>query len=355
MYYSIMGLSSANPFENEFRIEERDSLHGFEYIYPGDGLLYSIDNSLNDMYDLMLAYVFGDTASYYDLVMNLPMICDEAGYSPEVPISNDNLNAAIQRMGNNSIFGREMLLVDLQFLIGSINNLVSSLSFDFINFYMYLSRINFPKDHFEENTIFTTGHRCGVVFSSLTSYFTKAYSILDITAKLAYEFEHDPGSYKGLTKLRSKDVLFGSKKGLSLYKVPGTIFEVSDKSCISIIESLRNELVHNGTWDLFPKIYCEFDGDNPRRKYIYWPDFSQGHLACSINRKRFFSSAYTTNEALVAIHLEFLNRLAFTIDCMLIKYKKLLPKRSFEEATGFSVSDSTQQIIDYYNTIRKEG
>ena len=43
MYYSIMGLSSANPFENEFRIEERDSLHGFEYIYPGDGLLYQDD------------------------------------------------------------------------------------------------------------------------------------------------------------------------------------------------------------------------------------------------------------------------------------------------------------------------
>ena len=355
MYYSIVGLSSANPFENEFCIEERDSLHGFEYIYPGDSLLYGIDNSLNDMYDLMLEYVFGDIQAYYDLVYNLPRICDDAGYSPEAQISNDNLNTVIQRTGKNSIFGREMLLADLQFLIGSINNLVSSLSFDFINFYIFLSRIDFPKNHFDENTIYTTGHRCGVVFSSLTSYFTKAYSILDIMTKLAYEFEHDPGSYKGLTKLRSKDVLFGTKKDLSLFKVPGTIFEISDKSCISIIESLRNELVHNGTWELSPKIYCEFDGENPKRKYIYWPDFSQGHLACSINRKRFFSSAYTTNEALVAIHLEFLNRLAFTIDCMLIKYKKLLPKRSFEEATGFSVSDSTQQIIDYYNTIRKEG
>ena len=74
MYYSIMGLSSANPFENEFCIEERDSLHGFEYIYPGDSLLYGIDNSLNDMYDLMLEYVFGDIQAYYDLVYNLPRI-----------------------------------------------------------------------------------------------------------------------------------------------------------------------------------------------------------------------------------------------------------------------------------------
>ena len=139
MYYSIMGLSSPNPFENEFYIQERESLNGYEYIYPGYGILYDIDSSLNDMYDLMLAYVFGDTTSYYDLVMNLPMICDVAGYSPETQISNDNLNAVIQLMGKNSIFGREMLLTDLQFLIGSINNLVSSLSFDFINFYMYLS------------------------------------------------------------------------------------------------------------------------------------------------------------------------------------------------------------------------
>ena len=62
MYYSIMGLSSSKPFENEFYIEERESLHGFEYVYPGDGLLYGIDSSLNEMYDLMLIYVFGDTA-----------------------------------------------------------------------------------------------------------------------------------------------------------------------------------------------------------------------------------------------------------------------------------------------------
>lgn len=354
MYYSINGISSQTPIDGEFCIEEWESMRGVEYSYPGDNLLYDLDNTLNDMYDLMLKYVFADTDTYYSLIGSLPIIAEEAGYSPESQMSNDVLNSIIQRVGKNSIIGREMLLADLQFLIGSINNLASSLSFDFINFYVFLSKVDFSKDHLVGNTIYTTGHRSGIVFSSLTSYITKAYSILDMTTKLAYEFDKDPGSYKELTKLRSKDILFGAKKKLSLDKIPGTIFEDSNKSCIPIIKSLRHELVHNGAWDLFPKIYCEFKDDIPNRKYIYWPDFKEGHLACSINRKRFFSTSYTANEALVAIHLEFLNRLILTINLLYTKYSSKLTNRTFEEATGFSFEESMKQIKEYYDGFKKQ-
>ena len=152
----------------------------------------------------------------------------------------------------------------------------------------------------------------------------------------------------------STEFLFGKKKKLSLNNTPGTIFEDSNNSCIPIIESLRHELVHNGAWDLFPKIYCEFKEGIPKRKYIYWPDFKEGHLACSYNRKRFFSSSYTANEALVAIHLEFLNRLILTVDCLYAKYSSKLPKRTFKEATGFSFEESMKQIKEYYDGFKKQ-
>lgn len=59
---------------------------------------------------------------------------------------------------------------------------------------------------------------------------------------------------------------------------------------MSIIENLRNELVHNATWEMNSKVFVKVEAGKVIEKCIYMPDFSEeGYLITYKNRKRFFS------------------------------------------------------------------
>lgn len=241
-----------------------------------------------------------------------------------------------------------MMLVDLQGLLGAIQNLITAINSDFMNFYIQLTTIGEDSPSFETGTTWTSGYHCSIVFSLLTSYFTKAHSILDILTKLVHEFDKDPGTYSGLEKLRSKGILFGNRKWLSIDKVPNTVFDDSKKNCVYEIESLRNELVHNGTWEALEKVYIETQNGRIIKRFIFWPDFRENRLAVSGNRNKFFSSGKTVNEELLRIHVDLLKRLEYTLSYIKHHFAESLPDRSFEEIMKMNISDAKQQIQSYY-------
>ena len=351
MFYSINGIASCDRFEKEIIICVKDEVTGQLYDLWTKTSEHEIDGALVELYDLMLEYVFGDIESYYRIDHFLPSLTKLAGFDAESAMSSDSYNAMLQRINDNSLIKRDMLLVDLQFLIGPIQNLILSICKGFLNIYTCLSGITGNIQYFGNKTIFASGGNCEGVFSFLTSYFTKAYSILDITTKLAYEFQNDPGTYDDLKHLRSIDVLFGAKKRLSLYGEKDTIFE--ENSCINTIVSMRNELVHNGTWELRSKVYCEIRNDEIVRRFIPWPELRDGRLATVLNRRRFFSTNETVNEVLPVIHDEFMRRINITVKLMLEEYRTKLPHRSFSQTTGVSVEEGIQQILDFYNDLMK--
>ena len=112
--------------------------------------------------------------------------------------------------------------------------------------------------------------------------------------------------------MKCADVLWGTRKKLTINGMPGTLFEKCD--FISTIEALRNELVHNGTWELNPKKYIRFENGMVQERFMLFPDIQQGHLATVKSRKHFFSSGIKVNDILPCIHSEFKSRLLKTIE-----------------------------------------
>ena len=102
-----------------------------------------------------------------------------------------------------------------------------------------------------------------------------------------------------------------TQKKLDINETEGTIFEKCE--LISNVESIRNEIVHNGTWELTPKIYIRFNDGEEAERFMLFPDMEQGHLSTVINRRHFFSGNVKINDIFPAIHLEFKYRLMNTI------------------------------------------
>ena len=91
----------------------------------------------------------------------------------------------------------------------------------------------------------------------------------------------------------------------------GTVFEKCD--LISTIESLRNEVVHNGSWELNPKVFIAFERGFIRERYMLFPDILQGHLATVKNRRHFFGDGTKVNEILPQIHTNYRLRILNTL------------------------------------------
>lgn len=145
----------------------------------------------------------------------------------------------------------------------------------------------------------------------LETYFIKAYSILDILCKICYEIQEKQSDFSQYKKIKSADVLWGFRKKLLINETENTLFEKCD--LVSMIESLRNESVHNGTWELNPKIFVRYDEGIVGERFMLFPDMLQGRLATVKSRKHFFSKGIKVNSVLPCIHAEFKQRLLQTL------------------------------------------
>ena len=90
-----------------------------------------------------------------------------------------------------------------------------------------------------------------------------------------------------IKKLNSSKKIWGDRKNLKINGSIGTIFEKCET--ISIIESLRNEIVHNGSWEFSPKVFVVCENSKIIERFMLFPDIEQGRLATLQNRKHFLA------------------------------------------------------------------
>ena len=134
---------------------------------------------------------------------------------------------------------------------------------------------------------------------------------MDILCKICYEIQEKQSDFSQYKKIKSADVLWGFRKKLLINETENTLFEKCD--LVSMIESLRNESVHNGTWELNPKIFVRYDEGIVGERFMLFPDMLQGRLATVKSRKHFFSKGIKVNSVLPYIHAEFKQRLLQTL------------------------------------------
>lgn len=308
--------------DDEFGIQELDGILVVDRIaYPGDSIKYSLDTALVDMYDLFRDMLFEDIDQYYKEVSSLPIWVQAAGQNSDMPISADTFTHYINKSNIPNLF-RHLYLVDCQFLIGTVQNLLYAMETSFISFYQLIASISFSRDYSdftdENGTLYVLGPQSTQVSNTIETYFTKTYSILDLMCKICYEIQNLQTEFNEYQKTRSSKVLWGSKNKLQINGAKGTIFENCDM--ISSIVAIRNEIVHNGTWELNPKVFIRFENGEEAERYMLFPDMEQGHLATVKSRKHFFSSNIKINALLPTIHLEFKRRLLATLETIRCVY-----------------------------------
>ncbi|MEE0517732.1 MAG: hypothetical protein UC708_07610 [Anaerovoracaceae bacterium] len=299
----------------DFMIQELENASSNKYIYPGDSINYALEGECVCLYDTFRNIVFDNQDEYYREVYSLPIWVQDAGQNSDCSISAYTFEQWIRESKVPNLY-KHLYLVDCQFLVGTVQNLLCALEDTFIRYYKVIASFE-DDDRYSgdlidaDGTIMLLSETAIRAASMIETYFTKAYSILDIICKICYEIQFIQEDFDSYKKIKSADILWGARKKLTINNTENTIFEKCE--LISTIEAIRNEIVHNGTWELNPKIFIRFENEQVQERFMLFPDFTQGHLATVKSRKHFFSSGIKVNDILYQIHSEFKRRVLTTL------------------------------------------
>lgn len=318
--YCCNGMMKNIPYivndSEEFMIQELENISSNKYIYPGDSINYRLDGECVCLYDTFRDIVFDNQDEYYREVYSLPIWIQDAGQNSDCSIGANTFEQWIRESNVPNLY-KHLYLIDCQFLVGTVQNLLCALEDAFIRYYKIIASFE-EDDRYRDGlievdgTIMLLSETATHAASMIETYFTKAYSILDIICKICYEIEFIQEDFSSYKKIKSADVLWGARKKLTVNNTKNTIFEKCE--LISQIEAIRNEIVHNGTWELNPKIFIRYENGKVQERFMLFPDFVQGHLATVKSRKHFFSSRIKVNDILYQIHLEFKQRVLTTVE-----------------------------------------
>ena len=302
-------------FRDKFAVQEFNG----RYHYYNDYIVMKIDAEFVELYDIFGDMYFGDSKEYDQITANMPMVLSIGGHNSEVPVSKNKFLQMVDVYSSNiNDLYRYIYVDDCRYLISTVQNLLQAIEYCYVQYFIQISKVEFEIDLVQSSIFQQISQLSTHVAFFVETIFIKMYSVLDLLVKIIYELENPMTSFENITKLRSAEKLWGFRKNLSINNLQGSIFE--DCKIIRTIESLRNEVVHNGTWEFRAKVFVEVEGKNVVERYMLFPDLEDGRLASVKNRKHFFSSGKKVNEILVDIHDEFYRRLFFTIKYIKEKY-----------------------------------
>lgn len=292
-----------------------------KYIYTGDSIKYDLDSELVILYDKLRDLLFEDVDKYYSELDLMPVFVQDAGYDSDCALDKDMFLKLVNEYKDKvPDLYKHLYLVDIQFLIATIQNLLEGMDYSFTNFFVEISNIeleNYLTDK-TDAVLMINSQDSRYISALLESYFTKAYSILDILTKICYEFENKYDGFENYKKTKSANILWGDRKHLSIKDAADTVFIRSDT--IKLIESLRNEVVHNGSLEQNPKVYISYKNNEIVEKFMLLPDYTDGNLVAVKNRKHFFSNGNKVNDILPKLHIDYLQEILATIKYLNARY-----------------------------------
>jgi hypothetical protein len=152
------------------------------------------------------------------------------------------------------------------------------------------------------------------IFAYLNSIFIFLGSSFDILAKIVTELNQiDTINYTAYPNLKSKNILFGDNKNIPNSFINETIFERPE--IVRKIESIRNRIVHNGSFDFGQIIYTGYiEKKNDYESCIMFPDIKDGNFVSFKNRRNFYSKSNRINLLLPEILKEILELIHSTIE-----------------------------------------
>lgn len=314
-------------------VEARSNLG--RYFYPGDDIQYDLDSLCVTLYDTFQNAIFPSQDDYYKNYGLHPQWIYRAGMDSDFDMPKDVLvdcfSTPLQdEMAKRGLADEAILQIyseidakkfkyaytaDCQSLVNTLQELILGCHSSFVGFFKHLCSLH--ADAKMGGIYYECSAESRMVYSFLYSFIIQAYSSFDILTKIAYELENIRHCETSYAKLAAKCILYGDKKDLRI-DVVGTVFEKCRTT--TIIENLRNEIIHNATWEMNPKIFVTTDNTNITGRYIFMPDFTaEGTLVTFKNRKRFFADGRKVNDELPCLYFDVLHRIYTTVEKLIKK------------------------------------
>lgn len=223
-------------------------------------------------------------APYNDLFQEVPYFTCLSGLNSESALSKADFEKYLRLSTAFPEMNRFLYLYDVQKLVSSIQVCVKELMQIVGEFYRTLNiePLFYPPIHQNDGIRYNTSSTVTKLFAFLTFIFVRMHSLLDFIVKLAIEAKELPLDFTKYPKMRSLNEQFGGRKKVSFNKTKGTLFEECE--FITMIETLRNHLIHDGLLDDMPKAYERIEHGVAVERFVLFPDMTQGRLDRYVSR-----------------------------------------------------------------------
>lgn len=305
------------------------------FTYSYDSLIHEALNKLVLIYDVITCRYFPDYERYQSQCYNIPSIFLKAGLESDFPASKEDLEKYLGEYSRDKLLlkvvpdlNKFIYVGDCHYLVSSLQNLLEEVNRCFIKFYIKLAEagpLDTEIEGRDDGIYWSASSQIRDVHVCVENYFIKANAVLDLFCKIVYEIENIRDDFSIVPRFKSKDKLWSAKRFLKMNKLPGTIFEECD--IINMIIAIRNQVIHNGTLEIYPKMFYRLQNKQIIERFILFPDMEGAHFVTFKNRNHFYHNRHKVNDFLIAVHKEFLNRVLTTAESLL----KLYPIDSFYE------------------------
>lgn len=282
-----------------------------------------LDSLVNISYEL--SHVFKDRIFQgYDESANdvdmVPIWIRDAGNTAECGWTKDMFEKFVRKKDDETIH-RWLYYYDCDMLVCALCDRLKMISSLLKEFYKHFPCESPYKMEDFENVTIEVSSLDTINFACVNSVFLYLASSFDILSKIYVEFrDHEKLDFSKYPNMISRKVLLGSI-GKTNSDIAGTLFE--KPSCVKTISSIRDRLVHNGSFDFIQMVYDCYDGPNGHSEAaILFPDIENGLFVTSKNRKNFYSQSNRLNLLLPGLLTDVFDVMETTINKLSIIGKK---------------------------------
>lgn len=322
-FKTVEKLQTQNP--------EREECTKFTFYDERGQIIYSLFSDINmqivQLHQDVLHNVFTDI-DYYQIAGLLPVWLRDAGNSQESAMSKAIFEKLV-KSGNSYLVNKCLYYFDCEMLVNALQNRFNIIDCMLSQVYDVLTPTlkNDLKDY--DNVIFTINEESERVNAYINSIIINMASTCDIMTKVAAELsEMDKVKYDVYPKMRSANVLYGYAKKLpESLKKEGTFFADKRPAVITKVETIRDEIIHNGSLDFHALIYYGVKGETSE-KWILMPSFnSEGTFTSYNGRKKFYDDPTNTwNKGLPLMVIDFLSVVLLTLKTV----RSAFPKENYK-------------------------
>jgi len=314
LFLNLNGIPSVQPRQEGTPFLWFD-VQGVWRLSHGD-ISHDLENVCVQLHDSLRRAIM-EGAPYNELLPTLPQFAYLSGLNSESTLSKIDFEKFIRLSEDVPEINRFLFLYDAQKLVSAIQECLKELIQMVGEFYLTLNTaaLFYPPIQQDDGIRYNTSPNVTKLFALLTFVFVRMHSLLDYSVKLALEAEGLPKDFTKYPKMRSSNEQFGSRKKVSFNKLAGSLFE--DCEFITLIETLRNHLIHDGLLDDMPKAYEQIENGVAVEKFLLFPDTTVGRFDRFGNRSLFFSREDKINQRLPEMLKEFQKRLKVTLESIL--------------------------------------